>query len=90
MQPVAIVTIIGTVLTVAALAVYLITVAVILKRVNFQLGTVLAGLWSISNQTEQLGPVITAINSELSDANEALENALHRERGDRGPQPASR
>lgn len=81
MQPVAIVTIIGTVLTVAALAIYLITVAVILKRVNFQLGTVLAGLWSISNQTEQLGPVITAINRELTDANEALENALSREQG---------
>jgi len=82
MQPVAIVTIIGTVLTVAALAIYLITVAVILKRVNFQLGTVLAGLWSISNQTEQLGPVITAINRELTDANEALESALYREQGD--------
>ncbi len=82
MQPVAIVTIIGTVLTVAALAIYLITVAVILKRVNFQLGTVLAGLWSISNQTEQLGPIITAINRELSDANEALENALYRDQGE--------
>ncbi|MDQ3931278.1 MAG: hypothetical protein M3252_00335 [Actinomycetota bacterium] len=82
MQPVAIVTIIGTVLTVAALAVYLISVAVILKGVNFKLGTVIAGLWSISNQTEQLGSLITATNNELRDANEALQNALFREHGE--------
>ncbi len=81
MQPVAIVTIIGIVLTVAALAAYLITVIVILTKVNRKLGTVIAGLWSISNQTDQLGPTITALNRDLSEGNEALRNTLYRERG---------
>ena len=72
MQPVAIVTIVGVVLTVAALAAYLIRVIFILKHVNFTLGTIIAGLNAIANQTEPLGPLITRVNRELSEAGATL------------------
>lgn len=88
MQPVAIVTIIGIVLTVAALAVYLITVIVILTRVNSKLRDVISGLWSISNQTDQLGSIMTSMNRDLSEANESLRNALYRQRGGEQTTPA--
>ncbi|MFN2556517.1 MAG: hypothetical protein ABR592_06510 [Nitriliruptorales bacterium] len=81
MQPVAIVTIIGTVLTVLVLAAYLITVIVILAQVNSKLRTILSHLWSISNQTDQLGSTMTALNGDLTEANEALRNALYRQHG---------
>ncbi len=76
MQPVAIVTIIGVVLTVAALAIYLIAVIFILKRVNFTLGTIIAGLNAIANQTEPLGSLLSRVNRELSEAEANLESAL--------------
>ncbi len=76
MQPVAIVTIVGIVLTVAALAAYLIRVIFILKHVNFTLGTIIAGLNTIANQTELLRPLISRINGELSEAGANLESAL--------------
>lgn len=79
MQPVAIVTLIGTALTVVVLAVYLIAVAGILRRVNAQLRTVVAGLWSIGDQTEQLGSTMTQINRNLDDARDALQRALYQE-----------
>ncbi|MFN2557049.1 MAG: hypothetical protein ABR592_09280 [Nitriliruptorales bacterium] len=76
MQPVAIVTIVGVVLTVAALAAYLIRVIFILKHVNFTLGTVIAGLNAIANQTEPLGSLITRVNRELVEAGANLESAV--------------
>lgn len=69
----AVVTLIATALTVVVLAVYLIRVALILKHVNFTLGTVIAGVRAIANQTEPLGQVVNDINQELDGLRAALE-----------------
>lgn len=69
----AVVTLIGVTLTVLALALYLIRVAVILKHVNFTLGTIVAGLRSIANQTAPLDDVVGEINTDLADVRTALE-----------------
>lgn len=76
MELAAVVTLIGVALTVVALAVYLITVAAILKHVNFTLGTIVAGLRSIANQTEPLGVVVGEINQDLADVRGALEGLV--------------
>lgn len=76
MQPVAIVTLIGVALTVLVLAAYLLTVAWILYKVSFTLGTVVAGLRAIANQTEPLKPVIDEINADLAGVQGALEGLL--------------
>lgn len=76
MQPVAIVFLIGVALTIVALAVYLVTVAWILKKLSFTLGTVVAGLRAIANQTEPLKPVIEEINADLAGVQDALEGLL--------------
>jgi uncharacterized protein YoxC len=76
MELAAIVTLIGVALTVLALAVYLITVAAILKHVNFTLGTIVAGLRSIANQTEPLDVVVSEINKDLADVRAALEGLV--------------
>ncbi|HVM36707.1 MAG TPA: hypothetical protein VM784_15385 [Actinomycetota bacterium] len=76
MELAAIVTLIGVALTVIALAVYLVTVAAILKHVNFTLGTIVAGLRSIANQTEPLDVVVSEINKDLADVRGALEGLV--------------
>jgi hypothetical protein len=76
MQPVAIVTLIGVAATVLVLAAYLLTVAWILHKVSFTLGTVVAGLRAIANQTEPLKPVIDEINADLAGVQGALEGLL--------------
>lgn len=76
MQLVAIVTLVGVALTVLALAVYLVTVAWLLYKVSFTLGTVVAGLRAIANQTEPLRPVIDEINADLAGVQGALEGLL--------------
>ncbi|MDQ5874871.1 MAG: hypothetical protein M3526_05760 [Actinomycetota bacterium] len=73
MQPVAVVTLVGVALTVLVLAVYLVTVAWILRHVSFTLGTVIAGLRAIANQTEPLDEVITEMDKDLEDVKLALE-----------------
>lgn len=73
MQPVAVVTLVGVALTVLVLAVYLFTVAWILRHVSFTLGTVIAGLRAIANQTEPLDEVITEMDKDLEDVKLALE-----------------
>ncbi|MGI8708515.1 MAG: hypothetical protein ACR2LG_09985 [Actinomycetota bacterium] len=73
MQPVAVVTLVGVALTVLVLAVYLFTVAWILRHVSFPFGTVLAGLRAIANQTEPLDEVITEMDKDLEDVKLALE-----------------
>lgn len=73
-----IVTIIGAVLTVAALAFYLIRVAVYLREVSFNVGTIVAGLWSIAQQTEPLYGVMNDINGSLSNTEAGLQEVLQR------------
>jgi uncharacterized protein YoxC len=76
MQPVAIVTLIGVAATILVLAVYLVAVAWILHRVSFTLGTVIAGLRAIANQTQPLQPVVDEINEDLAGVQKALEDLL--------------
>lgn len=78
MQPVAVVTLIGVAATVVVLAAYLLTVVWILYRVSFTLGTVVAGLRAIANQTEPLKPVIDEINEDLAGVQAALEGLLEK------------
>ncbi len=59
-----IVTLIGVFLAVAALAIYLIVIAVTLRDVSFTLGTIIIGVRAIVNQTN---PVPTYVGTILSD-----------------------
>lgn len=72
----AIVTLIGTAATVAVLAGYLTKVALDLRHVNFTVGTIIAGLRAIANQTEPLGPVVDEINADLAAIREQLEGLV--------------
>jgi len=60
-----IVTLIGTAIVVAALAIYLTTIAMILKKVTFTLGTIIAGLGAIEHATQPTGSVVAEINGDL-------------------------
>lgn len=71
-----IVTLVGIALTVLALAAYLLHVIWLLHRTSFALGTVVAGLRAIALQTQPIGPVVTDINQDLIETQEALEAIL--------------
>lgn len=71
-----IVTLIGVALTVAALALYLISVALMLRHVSFTLGTIIAGLWSIAHQTEPLRGVMDQVVNEVAQARSTLDELL--------------
>lgn len=71
-----IVTLIGVALTVAALALYLISVALMLRHVSFTLGTIIAGLWSIAHQTEPLRGVMDQVVNEVAEARSTLDGLL--------------
>lgn len=73
-----IVTLIGVALTVAALAFYLIRIAVYLREVSFNVGTIVAGLWSIAQQTEPLHGVMNDITRSLSNTEAGLQEVLDR------------
>ncbi|HKN49606.1 MAG TPA: hypothetical protein VJ010_05215, partial [Actinomycetota bacterium] len=60
-----IVTLIGTAIVVAALAIYLTTITLILKKVTFTLGTIIAGLGAIEHATQPTGSVVGDINGDL-------------------------
>jgi len=76
MPPVAIVTIIVALIIVAALAFYLIKVALILKQVNTTLENVITGVLGIANQAKPIGPVLTEINKDLGGVQAALQGLL--------------
>ena len=69
-----IVTLIGVALIVAALAIYLIWVAVLLRTVSFNLGTIIAGVRAIAMQAQPLGQRFRQINTNLG----ASQQTLHR------------
>lgn len=71
-----VVTLIGVFIIVAALALYLITITMILKHVSFTVGTVLIGVRSIAAQTQPLGPVIRDIVGDVQAIEEDLEGLL--------------
>ncbi len=69
-------TLVGVFVIVAALALYLITIATILKHVSFTVGTVLIGVRAIANQTAPLGPVIRDIVGDVRAIEDDLESLL--------------
>ena len=71
-----VVTLVGVFIIVAALALYLITITMILKHVSFTVGTVLIGVRSIAAQTQPLGPVIRDIVGDVRAMEEDLEALL--------------
>ncbi|MDP8931693.1 MAG: hypothetical protein M3O70_24780 [Actinomycetota bacterium] len=76
MQPAGIVTLIGVALTVVALAAYLTRVVLILRHVNFTVGTIVAALWAIVNQTEPLRQAMNDITGELNEIQSSLDGLL--------------
>lgn len=84
-----IVTLIAVGLVVAALAVYLIWVALLLRRVSFNLGTIIAGLHSIAFQAEPLGRRLQRINGGLETSRQTLQQFLEQKQRQSQPRPAS-
>jgi hypothetical protein len=72
----AVLTLIGTAILVALIAVYLIYVAFILKHVVGKLETILNAVGEVSKQSVPIGPVAGAINADLEAAARALQAAL--------------
>ncbi|MGI9022509.1 MAG: hypothetical protein ACR2HV_04635, partial [Acidimicrobiales bacterium] len=71
-----VVTLFGVFVIVAALALYLITIALILKHVSFTVGTVLIGVRSIAAQTAPLAPVVRDIVTDIKGIDEDLHSVL--------------
>lgn len=88
MEPAGYVTLVAVGLTVAALAFYLIRVALLLKHVNFTLGTVIAGVRAIALATEPVNPVLGDIAKDLTATKDALEGLLAKKGAPMGAQPA--
>ena len=71
-----VVTLILVLVTVAALAAALVRVALLLKHVNFTLGTVIAGVSAIELATRPINPVLGDIAGDLAATQGALDNLL--------------
>lgn len=67
-----ILTFVGVGAIVVVLALYLITIAVLLRHVSFTVGTVLVGVRAIAQQCQPIGPVVHDIVREV----QAIDNAL--------------
>ncbi|MBV9142964.1 MAG: hypothetical protein JO115_18975 [Pseudonocardiales bacterium] len=72
----AIITIIGALLTVLVLAAYLISIALVLWRVDAKLGAITAGLHSVTEKTKPIGPIVEEINRDLAGVDNALRAVL--------------
>lgn len=73
-----VVTVILTLVAVAALAAYLIRVALVLKHVNSALGRVIAGVQGIEVATRPITPILGSIAGDLAATQKALEDLLAR------------
>jgi len=71
-----VVTLILVLVTVAALAAYLVRVALVLKHVNTALGNVIAGVLSIEMATRPITPILGSIAGDLAATQKALEDLL--------------
>jgi hypothetical protein len=71
-----VVTLVLVLVTVAALATYLTRVALVLKHVNFTLGTVIAGVRAIELATRPITPILGSIAGDLAATQKALEDLL--------------
>jgi uncharacterized protein YoxC len=68
-----VVTLVELTLLVVVLAVYLVAIAGVLRRVSATLGLITFGVRAIEKQTEPIGPVLTEINGALEQVAGALE-----------------
>ncbi len=71
-----VVTLFGVFAIVAALALYLITISVILRDVSFTVGTVLIGVRSIAAQTAPLAPVVRDLVNDIRGIEDDLAGVL--------------
>jgi hypothetical protein len=78
MPLVAIITIIGVLLTVVVLVGCLIRVALVLARVSAKLGPTIVGLHLIIAKTEPIKPIVGEINKDLTGVDTALRAVLAR------------
>lgn len=78
MPATAIVTLIATAIAVAAIAIYLIAIGLILRRVFDRLESILPGVSAVTEKTAPAGEVIAAINADLAAGAEALQGAVER------------
>lgn len=72
----AVITIIGAALTVLVLAAYLISIALVLWRVDTKLRAVTAGLHSATEKTKPVGSIVGEINKDLTGVDNALRAVL--------------
>ncbi len=84
MEAAPIVTLIGTAITVAAIAGYLIAIALILKGVFSRLQTILVSVSDVTEKTAPAGAVIDEINRDLAAGHKALEACVQRLQERRG------
>jgi hypothetical protein len=78
-----VITLILVLVTVAVLAASLIRVALLLKHVNFTLGTVIAGVRAIELATRPINPVLGDIAGDLAATQQALDGLLASKSGRR-------
>jgi uncharacterized membrane protein affecting hemolysin expression len=74
----AVITIIGALLTVLVLAAYLISIALVLRRVDTKLHEVTASLPTVTQKTEPIGSIVGEINNDLAGVDNALRRVLAR------------
>lgn len=72
----AVITIIGALLTVVVLAAYLISIALVLRRVDAKLSAVTASLPVVAQKTEPVGSIIGEINKDLAGVDSTLRSVL--------------
>lgn len=77
------VTLLGTAIIVGFLAVALLRIIFVLREVSFNLGTIVACINAIGNQTSTVPPVIASANSNLTPVGAAVES-LGRQYGGNG------
>lgn len=85
-----IVTLIGVGLVVAALAIYLITVAGLLTSVSSKLTTIIDRIWAISSTAEPLSGAISEVNRDLEQARQAMDSLINKQQQRAGGQQARR
>jgi len=74
----AVITIIGAALTVLVLAAYLISIALVLNRINTRLRGDTADLGLVTEKTGPVGGIVGEINKDLSGVDNALRSVLAR------------
>ncbi len=67
---------VGIAVIVAALALYLITIAAMLRTVSFNVGTVLVGVRAIAHQTAPIGGVLKDIVRDVGEIESALDGLV--------------